>query len=132
MGCGYCARGAHSKLPPQSFARFGPNLLINVLERPHFTSPPSSLRAGSGGLVSRVISTLIKVIGRYNYSYRIYNPTYYSKSPDPPSGVVSKAPGACWSGKRLPTAAQHSTAQRAQYPIIKAYSLNHTRKPYII
>ena len=31
---------------------------------------------GSWDLVSRVISTLIKVTSRYNYSYPTYNPTY--------------------------------------------------------
>ena len=33
------------------------------------TLNPDALLRGSGDLVSRVISTLIKVISRYNYSY---------------------------------------------------------------
>ena len=32
---------------------------------------------GSWDLVSRVISTLIRVISRYNYGYLTCNPTYY-------------------------------------------------------
>ena len=42
------------------------------------TSKPSStsVLGGSWDLVSKVISTLIGVIGNYKYSYLPYNPSY--------------------------------------------------------
>ena len=45
--------------------------------------PPQTLLRGSWDLASRVTSTLIEVISRYNYSYLTYNLTLLTKSPDP-------------------------------------------------
>ena len=45
-------------------------------EFPNLRVQPRGILGGSWDLVSRVISTLIGVISKYNYSYLTYNPTY--------------------------------------------------------